>query len=363
MNPKLIASLLMWIVSIDVWADEIPWLDEVQRPPTSAVATPRVLSPLLDVQIESVEEKREQWQVQRLILTQAWQELLGPSPSRPESTQFEELHSEQLEGVIRKVVRYENEPGQFLDAYLLQPTESTKRGPGIIALHATTDKTNQPIAGVAGQEHEQIGLKLAKQGFVVLCPKNFLWQDGSNFDQAVANFKQRNPNSLGMRKMLYDAMRATDILAALPNVDDRRIGAIGHSLGAKEVLYLAALDNRIAAAVFSEGGLEFESTNWHAPWYLGPVVNDPGFPRNHHELIALIAPRPLLVLGGQSQGAADGDRSWPYLSAAIPIYQLYDRPVRLGLFNHNQGHSLPPNAFSKASEWLTTYLTLDSSGR
>lgn len=38
---------------------------------------------------------------------------------------------------------------------------------------------------------------------------------------------------------------------------------------------------------------------WQAPWYLGPVVLDPKFPRNHHELIALIAPRPFLVLGGK----------------------------------------------------------------
>jgi hypothetical protein len=51
-----------------------------------------------------------------------------------------------------------------------------------------------------------------------------------------------------------------------------------------------------------------------------------------HQLLALIAPRPFLVLAGESgPGAADGDRSWPFLEAARPVYELYDRPARLGM--------------------------------
>jgi dienelactone hydrolase len=57
-----------------------------------------------------------------------------------------------------------------------------------------------------------------------------------------------------MAKMLYDAMVAVDILAALPEVDPKRLCSVGHSLGAKEVLYLAAFDERIRATVSSEGG-------------------------------------------------------------------------------------------------------------
>ena len=53
--------------------------------------------------------------------------------------------------------------------------------------------------------------------------------------------------------MLYDAMRAVDVLESLPQVDRNRIGAVGHSLGAKETLYLAAFDERVKVAVASEG--------------------------------------------------------------------------------------------------------------
>jgi len=114
-------------------------------------------------------------------------------------------------------------------------------------------------------ESQQLGLKLARRGFVVFCPRCFLWQGMSEYRQAVEEFARRHPKTLGMHKMLYDAIRGVDVLVSLPEVDQNRIGAVGHSLGAKETLYLAAFDERIKAAVASEGGLGFRSTNWDAP--------------------------------------------------------------------------------------------------
>ncbi len=55
--------------------------------------------------------------------------------------------------------------------------------------------------------------------------------------------------------MLLDGMVAMNVLESLPSVDPKRMGAIGHSLGAKEALYLAAFDPRVRAAVSSEGGV------------------------------------------------------------------------------------------------------------
>jgi cephalosporin-C deacetylase-like acetyl esterase len=47
----------------------------------------------------------------------------------------------------------------------------------------------------------------------------------------------------------------SNVLGSIPEVDARRIGAAGHSLGAKETLYLAAFDERIQAAVASDAGI------------------------------------------------------------------------------------------------------------
>jgi hypothetical protein len=90
-------------------------------------------------------------------------------------------------------------------------------------------------------------------------------------------------------------------------------------------------------------------SNWDAPWYLGAAIRRPEFGLDHGQVLALCAPRAFLLVGGNS---ADGDRSWPYVAEALPLWKLAGAPEALGLFTHGQGHSLPPIAQSRAYEWL-----------
>src|SRR5690606_30177652 len=127
----------------------------------------------------------------------------------------------------RILVRYECEPGVRVEGYLLlpEPLGAAPR-PAVVALHSTTPDTIDEVAGVRGRDSRALGLHFAQQGFVVFCPKNFLWHDAADYDDAVRKFQERHPGSLGMRKMLNDAQCAVDILASLPEVDPNRIGAV-----------------------------------------------------------------------------------------------------------------------------------------
>jgi hypothetical protein len=156
-----------------------------------------------------------------------------------------------------------------------------------------------------------------------------------------------------MAKMVHDARVSLDLLAGLPEVDPQRLGAVGHSLGAKRVLYLSALDERVRVAVSSEGGIGRRFSNWSAPWYLGQRSSGPDAEREHHELLGLVAARAFLLVGGDS---ADGDHSWPFVAAALPVYRLYGGRPRLGLLNHRQGHTVPAEAVRRIVEWFERYL-------
>lgn len=340
-------------------AGEVRWLAEVQQPPK---IIPRDdagrLDPLLIDGSGRPIRSLDEWTKQRQSLRERWLQFLGPMPDRPADVALKILREDRLARCVRQLVQYESEPGMPVEGYLLRPAEvGEKRRAAIVALHPTSRKNIEEIAGVVGLKSRHTGLKLAQRGFVVFCPRCFLWQNAENDQQAVDQFRGRHPDTLGMHKMLFDAMRGVDVMQSLPEVDPKRIGAAGHSLGAKEALYLAAFDQRVQATVASEGGVGFRFTNWNAPWYLGKTIEEPDFALNHHQLLALAAPRAVLILAGESgRGAADGDRSWPFIETALPVYELYGRPARIGLLNHRQGHQIPPRAFDRMVEWLDTYL-------
>jgi hypothetical protein len=332
---------------------EVPWLDEVQQPPeTLPEDAPRLPTLLVDSSGQPIAD-RAAWELRRQELRREWLDFVGPLPRPPEAPTLEVLEEDRPEGCVRQLVRYESEPGLPVEAYLLKPEPLNGPVPGVVAMHSTVPFTIRQPAGLEGEPEDFFGLKLAQRGMVAFCPRCFLWQGSDDYREQVRRFQERHPRSLGMAKMLHDATRAVDVLASLPEVDAERLGAVGHSLGAKEALYLAAFDERVKVTVSSEGGIGTKFSNWDAPWYLGPAINDGTWIREHHEVLSLIAPRAFLLLGGDS---ADGDRSWPFIEAVLPAWRLYDGPARVGLFNHRQGHSVPPEAEARIYEWFATYL-------
>jgi dienelactone hydrolase len=352
-----------------VWCQEkpkvprdVPWLAEIQTPPAKLPADAPKLSDLLVDAAGKRIATRAGWEAHRDSLRQAWLEFLGPLPAkRTDSTgqinapKLEVLAKDHPDGVVRQLVRYEVEPGLTTEAYLLRPEKIEKPVPGVVVFHSTVDHSIRQPAGVEGAPEKAFGLRLARHGCVAFCPRNYLWPttDKISAQPEADKYLARVPGSRGMMKMLYDGLVATDILASQPGVDPERLGAVGHSLGAKEVLYQAAFDERIQATVSSEGGIGTRFSNWEADWYLGPAIKEPGFTREHHELLALAAPRPFLLVGGES---ADGDRGWPFIEAALGVYRLYGEPARIGQLNHRQGHAVPPTAEARTLEWLLTYL-------
>jgi hypothetical protein len=142
-------------------------------------------------------------------------------------------------------------------------------------------------------------------------------------------------------------------MATRPEFDMKRVGMIGHSLGGKMTLYAAAMDDRIRAAVSSEPGIGLTFSNYDDFWYLGEAMRGLDKGTDHHELLALIAPRPFLLIGGDS---ADSDKSWYYINSARRVYSVLGAPKSIGYVNHRKGHSPTPESIHLAMEWLARFL-------
>lgn len=333
-----------------VWLCTIPLGLALEAHADSAAAPAPVLAPLLAEDPASKENPDAAWSRRREELKGRWLEILGRVPEPRPPVSIETLETEELPGFTRRRIRYASGDGTPTEAYLLTPRSPAGRLPAVVVFHQTVNSHMRQAAGVDDSEPELMqGAQLAERGYVALCPRNYIFDGDADFERQAAAVKARNPGWTGMTRMLADAVRAVDVLESLPGVDASRIGCIGHSLGAKESLYAAAFDGRIRAAVANEGGVGLLFSNWDAQWYLGPGIRAPGLGVEHHQLLALAAPRAFLLMGGDS---ADDDRSRAFVEAAAPVFRRLGAADRLQWYNHRAGHRYPPEARKVAEEFL-----------
>lgn len=230
--------------------------------------------------------------------------------------------------------------------------------PAVIAWTSSTPDYRMP--------EEWWGRWLAERGYVVLTGWSFIrnYRDGSKARTgAPEKLYERFGHWLPMGKMVHDARREAEYLRGLKQVDGRRIGFIGFSLGAKAAVYVGAFLREIKATVALDPHIAVNGgTNWYAPWYLdwlrpfpdiptpgktvlsmlNPDPERPGFEHDHHELMALAAPRAFLLIGGSrsedSGGDSDDLQSWGYFNRAREVYRLLGVEERIQFASTADGH-------------------------
>jgi dienelactone hydrolase len=326
-----------------------------RAPPAHLPTNAPDLSPLLIDSHGKPITTTEGWSKQRMRLKAQWQAVLGELPKHKAPLETQVIATEDLTNFTRQFIRYQVEAGLYTDGYLLTPKPLTGRLPAVVVFHPTTPVQAKGVAGLDPEyaEEKWQGVQLAERGYLAWCPRNYIEAPGTRWEGNAARVLAQHPTWVGMTRMVWDAIRAADFVESLPNVDPKRIGCLGHSLGGKVVLYAMAFDERYRAGVSSEGGIGLKFSNWEAPWYFGKKITQPGFSLENHQVLALVAPRAFLLLAGDS---ADSDRSWAFIQAVMPVYKLLGAPENIGWFNHHQGHRYGPDARAVAEEFLDQHL-------
>jgi dienelactone hydrolase len=279
---------------------------------------------------------------------------MGEPPAKPEELDLQVEARDVEPDHVRQLVSFASEDGDRIRAYVLlaKDLKDGDKRPAVIVFHPTTQETLREPVGLGKRPEMALALQLTRRGYITLSPECYIMKGGGPRQQA-AELARRRPGWTGLGKMIFDASRCVDYLETLSAVDRSRIGCIGHSLGAKEVLYALAFEPRLRVGVFNEGGIGLRMSNWTDPWYLTDALR-PHIPAlEHHQVLALVAPRPFLVLGG---GASDGDASWAFVKEAPEVYTLLGARDRIGLHNHQARHTFPPEARQLAYEWLDHWL-------
>jgi dienelactone hydrolase len=344
---------------------------DLLKPPVPLPTDLPRLAPLLTSGSGKTIHSIAEWSERRAELRREWTRFLGEFPASKAPLKAEFGAKEAFPDHTRQKVTYQIEEGLRTDATLLAPRSVAGKSPAIVVFHPTYSNAYARVIGLETDDRERMhALHLVARGYTVITPRCFIYGDADGpigalaagqkapagtpqYTANVARMQAQHPGWKGVTRMAWDGVRALDLLASLPQVDANRLGIFGHSLGAKEALYVAAFDERVKCAVSSEGGIGLKFSNWQDAWYLGAAIREPGFAREHHELLALAAPRAFLLLAGES---ADNDRSWAFIAAARPVYELLGAPRNLGWFNHRLGHRYPPAAQAEAEAFLDAHL-------
>lgn len=178
--------------------------------------------------------------------------------------------------------------------------------------------------------------------------------------------------------------RVIDYLDADPRFDNSRTALYGHSRMGKSVLVAGAFDDRadlIFAHQSGTGGATLNRSHvgesieamtssypfWFNKKYAAYAGDEEAMTFDQHMLLAMIAPRPVLLGNGARDRWSDPQGAFQAAMGADPIYELYDRTgldqetltqtnldAELAFFMKSGGHGV------SLSDWKTFLNYLDS---
>ncbi|MGH3730059.1 MAG: alpha/beta hydrolase family protein [Micromonosporaceae bacterium] len=311
------------------------------------------------------------WPDVRLATERTWRRYLGVLPdSVPVRYTIVAEHREASH--VRRHLVYDAPGGEQVPALLLLPLEAARRrrSPAVLALHPTVDTGKVDVATPEGRPDRRYGVELVERGYVVLAPDTITAGERVRDDEApfhTAGFYARNPGWTAVGRMLVDHRQALDLLCALEVVDPDRIGAIGHSLGGYNAIFLAGLDERVRAVVASCGFSVFaddpEPNRWgEREWFshlpaLTRDLDEGEVPFEWHEIAALVAPRPMFAWCTQKDETFP---HWPAIAAGMAevdkLYRVLGHPEKFEFLPGEGSHTFPPPARQSGYAFLDRWL-------
>lgn len=339
----------------------------ISLPTVSLADEPTPLEPVVGLETTLAE-----WEQQRADIIRRFELVAGPFPNPKTPVPLAPKVLEEVtlaDGIVRRKVSYHTDsPDERHNAYLMTPpTEVGQKRPAVIVFHSTQPDGKQQPVGLAHLPSRHIALHLARRGYVTIAP------DYPSFGEYEHNFKTDGYQS-GVMLAIYHNIRTIDLLVQQPEVDDDRIGAIGHSLGGHTAIFTALYEPRIKVVVSNCGFTRFhryyegDLTGWTSGRYFPRIASvydsDPDkVPFDFHELIAVLAPRPFLASSPIHDGNFDVTGVRETIAAARSAYELYGQSDHLQANYPNCGHDFPPQVREVAYGFLDRYLRPGASER
>jgi dienelactone hydrolase len=284
---------------------------------------------------------------------------------------------------------FSSDPTERVPGYLLLPASAKFKGarPVVIALHGTGGNKD------TGQIAELVR-KAAQAGFIGVAidgrfhgERTKAGTGAAEYNDAIARAFKSGVGHPFYFDTAWDVMRLVDYLATRKDVDATRIGLVGISKGGIETYLTAAADPRIAAAVSYIGVQSFkwelDNGQWRArintiqdgfdtaATVAGKSSDSVDFVREFYArvvpgidgkfdgpaMLAAIAPRPLLVVNGDSDANTPIAGVRLAIATAKPFYEAANASDKLQLIiQENTPHRVNPESIDAGIAWFVRWL-------
>jgi hypothetical protein len=256
------------------------------------------------------------------------------------------------EGYLIEKLVFQTLPGVWVPAHLYVPGSLSEPAPAVLLsnAHAWTE-------GKAHPDAQAFAINMARLGFAVLV---FDGMGQGERAGSPADHRQSELRLLGVTQqglVQYEIRSALAYLQSRLDVDPERIGMVGAAGGGFATWIAAALDEDIKAAVvmddttdFHEQVRYFRSLDEYELDDHRPLI--PGIYRyaNQHEVLALAAPRPVLIV------QPTGDAEFP-IDGAHEVYAALHKRKGIALVeDERNGRGLQKSKREAAYGWFVHWL-------
>ncbi|MFB3923323.1 MAG: dienelactone hydrolase family protein [Terriglobia bacterium] len=319
--------------------------------------------------------------------------LLAPAAAERSATEFAEFQEKrrkELWGLLGDLP-WQHKPGparlaikEKHDGYTLERLILDLNGvEAVPALLLVPDKLRRPAPGLLyihwhggmydlGKEQLLLGVD-AQPAYAPVCAEKGLvtlaidsWCFGERKHAKVGRTGEEDAFKLMLWRgqvlfgmMMLDEFRALDYLASRPEVDAKRLGVFGMSMGSTKAWWLAALDPRVKLCLdvccltdFDEL-IKDDNLKGHGIYYFVPGLLKHFSTAMINELIV---PRPRLSVNGRQDDLtppAGVEKVRDYLA---PLYRKYGREVDCRIELFDCPHTELPEMRKLILEWMDSYL-------
>jgi dienelactone hydrolase len=317
------------------------------------------------------------WKERRPEVLRKVVESLGDLPPRPAPPRGRRITRELRPGYTLERVSLDNGVDGEVSALLLVPEKLRKPAPAILWLHSSTPDKTQIIIPNTNGGPESLGETFVKAGYVVLSPDAYWHGDragtgpSGTAESGRAEQESLFKLHLWLGRTLWgmfvrDDQVALDYLCSRPEVDKSRIGATGMSMGGTRTFWLAAVDERIAAAVDVACLTRYQNLIAHGQlrqhgvyyWVIGLLKHF-----DTEAVIALIAPRPYLALTGELDAGSPADGIQVIEEKAGAVWEMLGAKERFRSVRYPEvGHTYTPQMRAEMLAWFARWLKPETPG-